>query len=223
MTRRPAALEERPPGPEHHRRGQQQLQPVRRLLPEEHVQVGEMAAHLEHEHRQRQRQPDPEAAGSCRRARGSGRLSAVTSSGSSAMPQIGQLPGPDLPDLGVHRAGVDRVGRGRRCRRPVAQIPFRVGREFRAAARRSRNDRCARHARDGASYAAGSTLIPHTGSLARCMAPAAAVIRMRSWDRLWTPAWTRRCNRGIPLDHIYPSRGMVQAMQTTTKKIAPIG
>ena len=42
-------------------------------------------------------------------------LGAVIVRGSSAIPQIGQFPGPSLHDLRVHRAGVlDRIGTGRR-------------------------------------------------------------------------------------------------------------
>ena len=44
-----------------------------------------------------------------------GPVSAVTVSGSSAMPQIGQLAGADLPDLEVHRADEDRA----LCHRPM--------------------------------------------------------------------------------------------------------
>ena len=61
--------------------------------PEQHVKVGQMTAHLERNHRNRQRQPDPEPAGHVGEL-GIGPESAVTVSGSSAMPQIGQEPGP---------------------------------------------------------------------------------------------------------------------------------
>ena len=55
-------------------------------------------------------------------------------SGSSAMPQIGQEPGPCLPDLRMHRAGIDRALRHRLglalFRR---EIFLRIGGEFRPA------------------------------------------------------------------------------------------
>ena len=93
------------------------------------------------EHRQRSGRGRPGTAGSCPRVRGSARASAATISGSSAMPQIGQAPGPDLPDFRVHRAGVDGVGRHRRCGGLGGQVAFRIGRELRPGSRRNRNDR----------------------------------------------------------------------------------
>ncbi len=84
---------------------------------------------------------------------GFGPASALTSTGSSAMPQIGHEPGPDLPDLGMHRAGVDGafrhgLGLGRRdCRVEIAR---RIGHELRRGSRPSRNSRAGRCARRGA-------------------------------------------------------------------------
>ena len=52
-----------------------------------------MAAHFDHDHRQRQDEPDPEPPRHVEQF-GIGRRSAVTVTGSSAMPQIGQEPGP---------------------------------------------------------------------------------------------------------------------------------
>ena len=65
---------------------------------------------------------------------GLGPLSAAGISGSSAMPQIGQAPGPVLPDFGMHRAGVDGAF-DHRLRLARAQIFLRVGDELGAAAR----------------------------------------------------------------------------------------
>ena len=66
---------------------------------------------------------------------GFGPSSAVATNGSSAMPQIGQAPGPTCRDLRVHWAGVDRalrhIGRRSFVRR---EIFLRVGLERRAAA-----------------------------------------------------------------------------------------
>ena len=52
------------------------------------------------------------------------------------MPQIGQEPGPDLADLRMHRAGVDRAFDDR-LRLALAEIFLRVGGEFGAAAGRA--------------------------------------------------------------------------------------
>ena len=60
--RLPAAHEERPAGPEHHRRRQQHLDPVRGLLRDEVVEPGQVAAHLQRDDRKRQHEPDPEPA-----------------------------------------------------------------------------------------------------------------------------------------------------------------
>ena len=60
--RLPAAHEERPARPQHHRRGEHELQPVRPVLAEQHVEIGEVAAHFERDDRQRERKPDPEPA-----------------------------------------------------------------------------------------------------------------------------------------------------------------
>ena len=129
--RRPAALEERPAGPEHDGRPEEELQPVAGLLPQEHVQVGEMPAHLEGQDRERQHQADPEAPGHVgelgvrpglrRHVQGLERH-AADRAGARA----------HLPHLRVHRAGVDRV-RPRRRRHLVAKVAVRVGRELGAA------------------------------------------------------------------------------------------
>ena len=70
----PAADEERPPRPQHHRRGQHQLDPPRGLRRD---QVGDPAdqvpAHLQQHHRHRQRRPRPRTVGSYRPAPGSDR------------------------------------------------------------------------------------------------------------------------------------------------------
>ena len=91
--RLPAAHEERPAAPEHDRRGEHELQPVRPYLADEHVKIDEVAAHLETTTGSASTSPIQN-----RRvmsaSSGFGGASAVTSSGSSAMPQIGQAPGP---------------------------------------------------------------------------------------------------------------------------------
>ena len=66
---------------------------------------------------------------------GLGPVSAVAISGSSAMPQIGQVPGPDLPDLRMHRAGIDRaLGGGLHWRSLASKIALRVGSKLGLAA-----------------------------------------------------------------------------------------
>ena len=62
--------------------------------------------------------------------------SAPPASGSSAMPQIGQVPGPTCRICGMHRAGIDRAFRRGRCGRRsgrAVQIFVRIGDELAAA------------------------------------------------------------------------------------------
>ena len=91
--RLPAAHEEWPAAPQHDGRRQDHLNPVRRLLRNEVIEAGQVTAHLQGDHRQRQHQPDPEPARHVDEFVARLR-SAVASTGSSAMPQIGQEPGP---------------------------------------------------------------------------------------------------------------------------------
>ena len=78
---------------------------------------------------------------SCRRVRHSAPASAVISTGSSAMPQIGQDPGPILPDLGVHRAGEDGARRHSRPRPGAcAEVGRRIGEELRPASGRAEKE-----------------------------------------------------------------------------------
>ena len=86
-------------------------------LAQERAEAGEIAAHLEREHREREDQPDPEPAGHV------GELGIGTGFG-GCQDRLQRhaanraLTGPDLTDLGVHRAGVDGAFRSlfRRCR-----------------------------------------------------------------------------------------------------------
>ena len=137
----PAALEERRTRPQHHRRRQDKGNPVRPCRRHQMHQA-EMAAHLE------RRIPAASAPARSRTAcvmsisSGSGASSSETCSGSSAMPQIGQLPGTDLPHLGMHRTGVD--GAGGRCglaaRSRFAGISPARPQSVRGSARRRRNN-----------------------------------------------------------------------------------
>ena len=97
-----------------------------------------MTAHLQDDDRHRQRHGRSRSAGVMSRSSGLGPASAVTVTGSSAMPQIGQAPGPVLADLRMHRAGVDRaLGNRRRARLPPGRGIRRLGDEALAAARRT--------------------------------------------------------------------------------------
>ena len=137
--RRPAALEERPPCPQHHGRCSSELDPDRDPAarrdagrapgcgrPSPATNTGT-----------RQHQPDPEPPGHVDSS-GLGPASAVTITGSSAMPQIGQLPG-------VSGGFPGASGRCRWCpSRPGAgggvlgvQVSLWVGLELRLAAGRA--------------------------------------------------------------------------------------
>ncbi len=94
--------------------------------------AGEVDAHLQHEHRQRQHEADPEPA---RHVDEFGIGAALGGSNLRLQRHAADRAGAgaDLPDLGMHRAGVDRAfddgfGRAR------AQIFLRVGEEFGFAA-----------------------------------------------------------------------------------------
>ena len=107
--RRPAALEEGPARPEDDGRGESEFDPRRcqaagnsalnAATPAKH------AAHRDGEQRRSEGDADPEAAGHVAEF-GIFFLRAVTVRGSRAMPQIGQRPGADADDLGMHGAGV---------------------------------------------------------------------------------------------------------------------
>ena len=120
-ARRTASRPRAPPAS----RGASSIQAGRASWPSSAWAAGQHLAHREHEQRRRSSAAPTRTAASCRAARGSSRPRRDASRGSSAMPQIGQLPGPVLHDLGMHRAGVFRGrarggGRGGRLR-PVAE------------------------------------------------------------------------------------------------------
>ena len=99
--------------------------------------AGEMAAHFENDGRQCEHEADPEAGRVMSASSGLGGASRLATSGSSAMPQIGQLPGPTWRSLGMHRAGVDRAFRHRALLRPAVflEISDGIGGEFGAGSR----------------------------------------------------------------------------------------
>ena len=165
--RLPAAHEERPAGPEHDRRRQQRAGSSSRSAGRcRWLRPGQMPAHLQRDHRHASAPGRSRTGASCRRARGSGPVSAVASTGSSAMPQIGQEPGPDLPDLGMHRAGVDRAlrhGLGLPARLP-ARGTSRARPRTSTGSPPSRSSTACPRTGPGAWSSCGSTIIPQTGS-----------------------------------------------------------
>jgi hypothetical protein len=132
--RLPAAHEERPARPQHDRRGEGELQPVRQGLIDPAVRAGEMRAHFQHHHRHGEREPDPEP------ARHVGKLGIGAGVGGGelrlerhAADRAGA--GTGLADLRMHRAGVDgALGHrwGRAC--VFAEVLAGVGGELGAAA-----------------------------------------------------------------------------------------
>ena len=133
-----------------------------------------MAAHLQGDDRHGQRKADPEAPGHVDKlgvGPGLGRdhhgfkRHAADRAGART----------DLPDLRVHRAGVDRAFRkGLGLRRLGSQIFRRLGNEAFAAARRAEIVGAAGVVRAMLRGASGSTSIPQTGSLTRWAAIGAA-------------------------------------------------
>ena len=132
----PAALEEGPAAPENHGGRQSELDPVRHLARDEHVEIGQVSAHFQGENRQGQDQTDPKASGEVdqlvvgrgfRRDRLRLKRHAADRAGAWAF----------LPDLGVHRAGVDRAGNGRLGLHARVQVTHRIADEFGPAPRRA--------------------------------------------------------------------------------------
>ncbi len=161
----PAALQERPPAPEDHRRRQHQLGPAggARAHPGLHRQP-EHRPHGDDEERHGQRRADDKAAAEVDklRVRPLMDIRHALRLQRHAADRAGA--GADLLDLGMHRAGVDRARRRRRRRRsrPRPRVPPGIGLELRLAAGRAEMDRRAvvhrlvarggrihRHAADG--------------------------------------------------------------------------
>jgi hypothetical protein len=92
--RRPGAFEEAPSRPPHDRRGQCELNPVGDARRDEIIQAkrGNMASHFQAKDRQRESQPDPEPPGHVHEFTVLADICPLT--GSSVIPQMGQLPGP---------------------------------------------------------------------------------------------------------------------------------
>jgi hypothetical protein len=166
------AHEERPRAPEHHRRGQARARPQlcrcagRRwpsgspgiIAPMARAKSGTVSAAL------------TRSVAACRRARGRRPPSATGVRGSSAMPQIGQLPGPGARSRGA--SGRSRSRRRRRARWPRAvRGPDSVQARIRTAPSiwLSKSGRCARHARCGGLPRGRSTC--HTPGRLRGLPP----------------------------------------------------
>ena len=107
--RLPAAHEERRARPQHHGRGERELNPVRDVLGDEAMSSDQVRSHLQDEYRRGQRKADPETAGHI----GEFGIGAGIGGGDlrlecHAADRAGA--GADLADLRMHRAGVDRAG-----------------------------------------------------------------------------------------------------------------
>ena len=137
--RLPAAHEERPAGPQHDRRRQHELQPVRQLLADQRCRSNEMPAHLQHDDRQRRARARSRTAASCRPARDWARLSArrqlrlerhaADRAGARARP------GGSRDASGRCRSCLPAPARRRRC--AGLEILRRIGHELGAAAGRA--------------------------------------------------------------------------------------
>ena len=108
-----AAFEERPAGPQHNRRGEHELNPVRRLLADQPMEVEQVAAHFQGQYGDSQRQPDPEAPGHVDKLWILSRfrnddIGLESHAADRASPWF------ELANLRVHRAGVDSAFRERR-------------------------------------------------------------------------------------------------------------
>ena len=99
------ADEERPARPQDDRRTQQQLDPVRRLLPDQVVKIKEVAAHLEREDGQRQHGADPQAPSHVAQF-GARSVALRGDHGLQRHAADRTVAGAQLAHLGMHRAGV---------------------------------------------------------------------------------------------------------------------
>ena len=163
--RMPAAHEKRRTRPQHHRRRQRQRNPVRprcggtmaspaRWLPISSANTGSVSTSAIQNRRVMSI------------SSGSGASSSETCSGSSAMPQIGQLPGPDLPHLGMHRTGVDRAGGRRAAPAGAACRNFSGSASKRSRQRAAAEEVVLAFVRDAMRGGRRIDLMPQTGSIA---------------------------------------------------------
>ena len=188
-NRRPAAHEERPAGPQHHRRGEQELQPHRDLRRDIAVKVQpwKMRAHFQDHNRHRQRGADPEA------ARHVDQFGARAGFGADAA----WAPAPCRRSgrSRVRPAGLrDASGRYRSCLPASASAPaasvraafvlcritLRVGDEFACGSPRSRNNRFAPDTRRGVAWHPRRQSCRRPRSFTRCGGRAGLVVRPAS-------------------------------------------
>ena len=165
--RGPAALQERPAGPEHDG-ARQRAPPASASTHRPWRGPTRVAAHVDRHQRRGERQADPEAATHVGQfgigrivQRDRGRLQRHAADRAGARP--------DLAHLGMHRAGVDRrrpslggSGAARGVRDSARGRP-----RTSCGSRRSRSGRPARRASRVCGVFAGSTVMPQTGSLHR--------------------------------------------------------
>ena len=156
--RQPGALEEGPAAPQHDRRRERELQPGANARAEQRGRPAPPAAMSPIARTSTSERPGrarPRTGGSCSSSSGFAGSSAdgipPTTSGSSAMPQIGHGTGVLLAHLRIHRADPDHLAAraaaraGRVLRHParaVREVRRRVGRELRAGTSGCRRRRC---------------------------------------------------------------------------------
>ncbi len=120
----PAAHEERPRGPKNHRDAQNELNPTgESWVRQRHVQAGQVFGHCHPKNRNREREPYPEPARHVEQL-GVGLVVRAWCDRLQRHAAFRTVAGPRLPDLRVHRAGVDRA-RHRDGRR--GGLPCRLG------------------------------------------------------------------------------------------------
>ena len=108
QQRLPAAHEKRPAGPEHHGRGERELDPVRQCRVDQAVSADQMAAHFQHDGWQREHEADPEPARHVRKLR-IGRCIEARDLGLQRHAADRAASRAHLANLRMHRAGVDRA------------------------------------------------------------------------------------------------------------------
>ena len=132
-----ATHEERPAGPQHHGRGEHELDPIRQGRIDPAMAADQMPAHLQNDRRQGKHEPDPEAA----RHIGEFRIRRCIEARDLRLQRHAAdraASRADLADLRMHRAGVDRAFRHRGFRLAVLfQIGNGIGGEFGPAAGRA--------------------------------------------------------------------------------------
>ena len=108
QNRLPTADEEGPTGPQNDGRGENELDPVRERLIDPAVAADQVSTHLEDHHRDGEGETHPETAGHVEQF-GIGPGLGCCEFGLERHAADRTIAGPDLPDLRMHRAGVDRA------------------------------------------------------------------------------------------------------------------